>query len=127
MMGIYSSSLVILVSGVWHASQWKPKWINVIKPHVIFQWFMCACFTPDGWLLIPCSVLYFQAPPDQNNKDFKTSSNLHSGRKQVSPQNHPYVVISFLHRVCFYKNPPLECFVKSQALTHFIFQSWKLR
>ena len=50
MMAIYSPALVILVSGVWHSSHWKPKWINVIKPHVTFQRFTCGCCTPDGQL-----------------------------------------------------------------------------
>lgn len=71
MMGIYSPTLVILVSGVWHASQWKPKWINVFKPHVIFQWFTCVCCTPDGQLLMPCSALYLQASHKQNNEDLE--------------------------------------------------------
>lgn len=83
MMDICSPTWVILVSEVWHASQWKPEGINVIKPHVIFQWFTCVCCTPDGQFLRPCSALCLQVSLDQNNKDLK-QVHLHSGGKQVS-------------------------------------------
>lgn len=40
MRGIYFLTFLILVSEVWRTHQWKPKWINVIKLHVIFHVFV---------------------------------------------------------------------------------------
>lgn len=122
MMGIYSPTLVVLVSGVWHASQWKPKWINVIKPHVIFQWFMRVCYTPDGQLLMPCSVPYLHAPHDQNNEDFKTNLSLLWWKTGVSlPQ---FGVTSFCP---WFSAPPAPLLVVYRSLnSSFVFncKSW---